>query len=215
LGSSIGHACTSRVKNIPNRGAWHNYTMPNLKPNPASVEPDTRIVEPNFQSVEPNHYWVCEWSEPNLASVKPDTIQKAYCSWWFTKPWSRTPRVWSLTPELWSPTFTVWNPTINVCVNGRSRTSQVWSLTQLQKAYCSQWFTKPWSRTPHMWSLISKLWRPTFKVWNPTINGFVNGRSRTSQVWSLTQLHKVYCSRRFTKPRSRTPQVWSRTCQEL
>ena len=45
-----------------------------LEPNPTSVEPGIRIVEPNFQSVEPNQYWFGEWSEPNLASVKPDTI---------------------------------------------------------------------------------------------------------------------------------------------
>jgi len=31
-------------------------------------------MEANFQSTEPNHYWVCEWSEPNLASVRPGTI---------------------------------------------------------------------------------------------------------------------------------------------
>ena len=55
--------------------------MPNLEPNPASVEPDTRIVEPNFQHVEPNQYWFGGLSEPDLASVKPDTITKGTPRW--------------------------------------------------------------------------------------------------------------------------------------
>ena len=45
LGLSIRHACIYRVKNIPNRGAWHNYTRPIVRGGSQNLGAEPRKCE--------------------------------------------------------------------------------------------------------------------------------------------------------------------------